>query len=119
MQALMKLYPTPNANPDATGGFNYVQAETFNQNNHQWMSRVDYSISDNTKVYVRYNMQREVQLFPIGLWSSATLQQPPYPTPIQGRNRSDSITASLTKVFNSSMTNEVVFGYTFIGFPNV
>jgi hypothetical protein len=26
MQALMKLYPAPNANPNATGGFNYVQA---------------------------------------------------------------------------------------------
>src|SRR5205814_1745156 len=61
----------------------------------------------------------EVQLFPIGLWSSATLQQPPYPTPIQGRNRSDSITASLTHVFSSGLTNEFVFGYTFIGFPNV
>ena len=83
------------------------------------MSRVDYSISDNTKLFVRYNLQREVQLFPIGLWSSATAQQVPYPTPIQGKNRSDSVTASLTHVFSSSMTNEFVFGYTFIGFPNV
>src|SRR5215471_8261565 len=119
MQALMKLYPLPNADPNSNGGYNWVDDLHFNQNGFQWMSRVDYSISDNTKLYVRYNMQREVQLFPIGLWSSATLQQPPYPTPIQGRNRSDSITASLTKVFNSSMTNEFVFGYTFIGFPNV
>ena len=29
------------------------------------------------------------------------------------------MTASLTHVFNTSMTNEFVFGYTFIGFPNV
>jgi hypothetical protein len=119
MQALMKLYPAPNADPNSNGGYNWVDDLHFNQNGFQWMSRVDYSISDNTKVYVRYNMQREVQLFPIGLWSSATLQQPPYPTPIEGRNRSDSITVSMTKVFNESMTNEVVLGYTFIGFPNV
>jgi hypothetical protein len=83
------------------------------------MSRVDYSISDSTKLYVRYNAQREVQLFPIGLWSSATLNAQPYPTPIQGKNQSDSVTASLTHVFSSSMTNEAVFSYTFIGFPNV
>jgi hypothetical protein len=119
MQALMKLYPAPNADPNSNGGYNWVDDLHFNQNGFQWMSRVDYSISDSTKLYVRYNMQREVQLFPIGLWSAATLQQPPYPTPIQGRNRSDSVTVSLTKVFNSSMTNEFVFGYTFIGFPNV
>jgi hypothetical protein len=118
MQALMKLYPAPNANSDATGGFNYVQAETFNQNNHQWMTRVDYSISDNTKLFVRYNLQREVQLFPVGLWWRNG-GQVPYPTPVEGKNRSDSVTASLTHVFSPSMTNEVVFGYTFIGFPNV
>jgi len=118
MQALMKLFPAPNANSNATGGYNYVQAETFNQNNHQWMTRVDYSISDNTKLFVRYNLQREVQLFPVGLWWRNG-GQVPYPTPVQGKNRSDSVSASLTHVFNPSMTNEVVFGYTFIGFPNV
>src|SRR5882724_9473290 len=119
MQALMKLYPQPNADPNANGGYNWVDDLHFNQNSIQWMSRVDYSVSDNTKLFVRYNMQRETQLFPIGLWSSATIQQIPYPSPIEGKNRSDSLTASLTHVFNPTMTNEFVFGYTFIGFPNV
>ena len=118
MQALMKLYPVANANPNANGGFNYVQAETFNQNNLQWMSRVDYSISDNTKLFVRYNLQRETQQFPVGLWWRQD-QQVPYPTPVQGKNKSDSVTASLTHVFSPTMTNEFVFGYTYIGFPNV
>ncbi len=119
MQALMKLYPMPNADPNSNGGYNYVNDLHFNQNDIQWMTRVDYSISDNTKLFVRYNLQRETQLFPIGLWSSAVTQQLPYPTPIQGKNGSDSITASLTHVFATSMTNEFVFGYTYIAFPNV
>ena len=118
MQSLMKLYPQANANPNATGGYNYVQAETFNQNNIQWMSRVDYSISDNTKLFVRYNLQRETQLFPVGLWWRQT-DQVPYPTSVEGKNKSDSVTASLTHVFSPTMTNEFVFGYTYIGFPNV
>jgi len=118
MVALAKLFPAPNADSNATGGFNYVQAETFNQNNHQWLSRVDYSISDNTKLFVRYNLQREVQLFPVGLWWRNG-GQVPYPTPVQGKNRSDSISASLTHVFSPTLTNEFVFGYTYIGFPNV
>src|SRR5947209_19666769 len=83
------------------------------------MSRVDYSFSDSTKLYVRYNAQREVQLFPIGLWSAANLNAMPYPSPVQGKNQSDSVTASMTHVFSPSMTNEAVFSYTFIGFPNV
>jgi hypothetical protein len=118
MVALMKLFPGPNANANATGGFNYVQAETFNQNNTQWMSRIDYAISDNTKLYLRYNLQRETQQFPVGLWWRNG-GQVPYPTPVEGKNRSDSVSASLTHVFNPTMTNEFVFGYTFIGFPNV
>jgi hypothetical protein len=118
MQSLMNLYPQANANPNATGGYNYVQAETFNQNNIQWMSRVDYSISDNTKLFVRYNLQRETQLFPVGLWWRQT-GQVPYPTSVAGKNKSDSVTASLTHVFSPTMTNEFVFGYTYIGFPNV
>lgn len=118
MVALMKLYPAANKDPNATGGYNYVQAETFNQNSKQWMTRVDYSISDNTKLYLRYNYQREVQQFPVGLWWRQN-NQVPYPTPVEGKNQSDSWTASLTHVFSPSMTNEFVFGYTYIGFPNV
>ena len=117
-QALMNLYAQPNADPNSNGGFNWVDNLPFNQNMIQSMSRMDYSISDNTKLFVRYNQQKEVQLFPIGLWSAAQ-NQSPYPSKVQGKNRSDSVSASLTKVFSSSMTNEVVFGYTFIGFPNV
>lgn len=118
MQALMNLYPHANADPDATGGFNYVQAQIFNQNNRQFTTRVDWNISDNTKVFVRYNYQREVQLFPVGLWWRQS-DQVPYPSSIQGRNKSDSITGTITHVFSPTMTNETVMAYTFIGFPNV
>jgi len=119
MLALMKLYPAPNSDPNITGGYNWTNDLTFSQNNHQWMTRVDYNISDSTKLFVRYNLQREKQPFPMQLWSTATTQQLPYPTPVIGKNRSDSVTASLTHVFSPTMTNEFVFGYTFIGFPNV
>ena len=118
MQALMKLYPAPNADPAITGGYNYVQTEIFNQNNWQWVTRADYNVSDNTKIFVRYNMQREVQQFPVGLWWRNS-SQVPYPTPVEGKNRSDSVTGSLTHVFSPTMTNEVVMAYTFVGFPNV
>jgi hypothetical protein len=118
MIALMKLYPAANANAAQTGGFNLVDQPVFNQNNDQWMTRLDYNISDNTKLFIRYNYQRETQQFPVGLWWTQT-DQVPYPTNILGKNKSDSVTASLTHVFSPSMTNEFVFGYTFVGFPNI
>ena len=118
MLALVKLFPKANADPNATGGYNYTQSEIFNQNNKQWTIRGDYSISDNTKVFVRYNYQREVQQFPVGLWWRNG-DQVPYPSAIQGRNRSDSVTGTITHVFSPSMTNETVIAYTFVGFPNI
>lgn len=118
MLALAKLYPAPNKDPNATGGYNYVQAEIFNQNNRQWAVRGDWSVSNATKVFVRYNYQREVQQFPVGLWWRNG-DQVPYPTPIEGRNRSDSVSGTITHVFSPSMTNETVLAYTFVGFPNV
>lgn len=117
-QALMRLLPLPNADPTGTGGFNYVNQIVFNQNSRQFFTRVDYNISDNTKLFVRYNFQNERQLFPVGLWWRNG-NQVPYPTEIVGKNRSDSISAGLTKVFSPTLTNEFVFGYTFIAFPNV
>lgn len=117
-QALMNLYPLPNANANSNGGYNYVKQITFDQNMYQWANRVDYSISDNTKLFVRYNLQNERQLFPIGLWWRNG-SQVPYPTEVVGKNQSQSLSASLTHVFSPTMTNEFVFGYTYITFPNV
>ena len=117
-KAFMGLYPLPNADPNGNGGFNYVEQIVFNQNMYQWMSRVDYSISDNTKLFVRYNQQADDQKFPVGLWWR-NANQVPYPTQVIGKNSTKSVSASLTHVFSPTMTNEFIFGYTYITFPNV
>ncbi|MBS1875704.1 MAG: carboxypeptidase regulatory-like domain-containing protein [Acidobacteria bacterium] len=116
--ALMKLLPSPNADPNSNGGYNYVNQVVFNQNSNQFMTRVDYSISESTKLFVRYNRQWEQQKFPVGLWWRNG-NQVPYPTPVVGKNSSDSISSSLTHVFSPTMTNELVVAYTQILFPNV
>ncbi len=118
MEAILKLVPEPNVDPAGIGaGFNWVKVLELDQNMHQFVTRVDYSISDYTKLFVRYNLQRELQPFPVQLW----WRNPgavPMPTPIEGRNRSDSIGFNFTKVISPTMTNETVFGYTFVDFPN-
>jgi hypothetical protein len=116
--ALMKLLPAANSDPNSNGGYNYVKQISFNQNSNQFMTRVDYSISESTKVFVRYNRQWEQQQFPVGLWWRNG-NQVPYPTPVIGKNSSDSVSSSLTHVFSPTMTNELVVAYTQIKFPNV
>jgi hypothetical protein len=115
---MTSLLPLPNVDPSSnSAGYNYVQAIGLNQNMKQTLSRVDYSISENTKFYARYNVQTELQPFPVGLWWRNT-GQVPYPTSVVAPNRSDSVSASLTHVFTPTLTNEVVFGYSYINFPN-
>ena len=118
-RTLLNLYPLPNADPAVTGGYNYVDNLLLDQNGTQMLARVDVNVSDNTKLFLRYNRQREVQPFAIGLWWRNGDYQLPYPSSISGKNRSDSVTASLTHVFDPSLTNETVFALTYIDFPNV
>ncbi len=63
-----------------TGGWNYVDNLLVDQPNHQFLTRVDFNISDNTKMFVRYNLQRETQNFVIGLWWRQSGDNVPYPT---------------------------------------
>ena len=115
--ALANLFPAANANPFVTGGYNFVEQVPFQQNGWQMVHRIDYSFSDNTKLFVRYYHQQEAQHFPINLWAQAS-DQVPYPSPILGANHSESVAANLTHVFDPTLTNEFVVNYTYVGFPN-
>ena len=115
--AMAKFFPAPNVEPSANAGFNYVQALTLEQPMYQWTNRVDFNIDDYNRLFVRYNRQKETQNFPLQLWGRAG-DQVPYPTNVVGDNVSQSISASLINTFSPTMTNEFVFGYTFINFPN-
>lgn len=117
MRQLLALTPNPNSNPAQTQGFNWVNALVLTQNMYQSANKVDFNISDNTKLFVRYNRQSEVQPFPIQLWwrNGGAV---PLPTPTLGKNKSDSFSGNLTNVLSPSTTNEFVFGYTFVDFPN-
>jgi hypothetical protein len=116
-QRLIDLFPLPNANPAITDGYNYVQNVPLDQNMHQWLTRFDINVSNNTRLFARYNLQAEEQNFPVGLWWRNPVQVP-YPTEVTAPNRSHSATVSLTKVFGPSLTTESTFAATYIDFPN-
>lgn len=117
-KVLASLLPQANVGSSATSsGFNYARQIVFGQPNTQMTTRVDYSISDNTKLYVKYNRQTDFQQFPVQFWwrNGGAV---PYPTAIVADNRSHSTTTNLTHVFSPTLTNEVVFGLSYVTFPN-
>ena len=123
-QILMNVYPLPNEDPTKLGGFNYANGETRYSNMLQFRGRVDYNISDSLKLYVSYNHQTDNALNSLDVlwgpggtntWAAPTT---PYPTPIVEKSQSDVITANLTKVISPTLTNELIFSYTYLNLPN-
>jgi hypothetical protein len=116
-QKLINLYPQPNANPALNGGYNYVSTSTKPQNADQFRVRVDWAISQSTKLYVSYNRQRDQAYFTDTLWWRPT-PTVPYPTRLSSANNSDSVSVNLTKVFTPTLTNEFVYTYTKLDLQN-
>ncbi len=121
--ALMNTYPLPNVDPGANGGVNYINSQTRYSNMFQIRGRVDYNITDSTKLYVSYNRQNDSAEESLDTlwtgnaqsWASPTT---PYPTPLLETSHSEVVTANLTKIINPTLTNEVVFSYTWLNLPN-
>ncbi len=123
-QILLNVYPLPNEDPTKLAGFNYANGETRYSNMLQFRGRIDYNISDSLKLYVSYNHQTDNALNSLDVlwgpggtntWAAPTT---PYPTPIVEKSQSDVITANLTKVISPTLTNELIFSYTYLNLPN-
>lgn len=116
--AMMNLYPLPNTNPSGNaGGYNYIYATTHSDNQWQLRPRIDWSINENTKLFVSYNVQRELNHNNSTEWWG-TNPTVPYPSALAQGNQSDSISANLTKVFTPTLTNEFIFTWTKLLVPN-
>jgi hypothetical protein len=121
--ALVNTYPHANADPATNGGYNYINAQTRYSNMNQYRARVDYSISNSTKLYVQYNHQNdnsEESLDTLWTGNAQSWADPttPYPSPILATSRSEVITANMTKVFTPTLTNEVIFNWVYLNLPN-
>jgi hypothetical protein len=115
---LLNQYPLPNRNPAENNGFNFVSSIVNPQHRNQQLVRIDYNISDNTKLYTRFNHEGETQPYPYTLWWN-NANQVPTASRVIGENRSFSTSTSLVNVLNPTTTNEVVFAATRLELPNV
>jgi hypothetical protein len=115
-QVMMNMYPLPNRNPANSNGYNYISQLIEPQNRNQQLVRLDYSISDRTKIYTRFNHEGEVQFWPYCLWWNNG-NQVPSPTPVTGGLRSYSSSTNLVQVLNPTTTNEVMFSATWYNLP--
>ena len=105
-KALLNLFPAPNL-AAAPGQANYVYSVLRPNDRNQFTSRFDYSISDKTKLYVRFAREYEEQGFPRGLWWDSSNYE--LPGKLTSKNLGRSVVVNLTNILSSSMTNEILF----------
>lgn len=105
--------------PATHNGWNYVHNTTTDFNQFQNVARIDWSVSDATKVYVRINTSRESANNPNGVWGSSVGSEViPAPTLDVANNTADDIAAALTKVFSPTLTTESTFAWSKTTMPN-
>jgi Carboxypeptidase regulatory-like domain len=108
--ALLKLYPQPNVDPATHGGNNYQFVDQSPTNRWEQTEKVDYSITENTKLTVSYARQDETDIHPVEVWWTPSWELP-YPSPLVAPTTSNVIMSNLTHVFSPTLTNETVFTY--------
>jgi hypothetical protein len=116
-QALMVLVPEPNRTPTSGTDYNYVKSLMNTNNGYMFHTRVDYDLSENTKLYVSYNQQHELYGQPIMRWWKAV---DTVASPGGGASSAHSRTLSgnLVHVFNTETTNEFLANISYLYTPN-
>ena len=108
--------PKPNANPSATGGFNYLEPVTQDQNGWMWRTRADYNYSENSKFYGTYQIQKETDITPIHLWWQPA-NSIKFPGGLSSRDNSKTISGHYVKIINSTLTNDLATGIAYVNYP--
>ena len=108
---LLNWMPKANETPSPANGWsNYGLIESIPQNRWEATGKVDYAISDNTKLTVSYTRQIENDQHPISVWWTPAWTLP-YPSSVSAATTSNEIMSNLTHVFNPTTTNEFVFTF--------
>jgi hypothetical protein len=104
--AYAKTFPPASSQPDGAGDNSYYSVN-FPVNRIEFRIRLDYNISDKTKAFISWNRQDEFDQNPFSVWyfPGNTL---PYPSPMPAHQVSNILSANLTHVFSSTLTNETV-----------
>jgi hypothetical protein len=109
--AIMKMFPAPNADPNLTGGYNFVQNISNVQNGYVWRIRGDYNLNQNTKLFATYQTGTTTFISPAHVWWN-----PPSAIPYPGGSinqptTSRVLTFNLVNVLTPTLTNEFVVGW--------
>jgi len=104
-QAILKLYPEPNVS--GRNDFNYTSSISTQYPRREDILRIDWNITERTRLAARYTNNAEKRLLAYGSFASGlNFPLSPISFPRPGRNG----VLTLTHTFSPTLTNEFIFG---------
>jgi hypothetical protein len=107
-QAMMNLYPTPNAN-NAGAGYNYVNTPVRELNDTRFDTRLDYTLSNKDSLFGRFSYDQAFSFVPGG--SPGFAEANAFGSNQHIINHARNVALGETHVFSPSMINQGSFGY--------
>src|SRR5580700_10824103 len=107
-QAMLNLYPTPNAN-NASGGYNYVNTPVRQLNDTKFDVRLDNNFTNNDSAFARFSYEQAFSYVPGG--SPGFAAQNAFGTNQHIINHARNVAIGETHVFSPTMVNQFNFGY--------
>ncbi len=107
-QAMIDLYPNPNAS-NASAGINYINQPVRELDNTRFDFRLDQTISEKDNGFGRFSYDQAYSFVPGG--SPGFAEANPFGSNQRIRNHARNVALGETHVFNANMVNQATFGY--------
>jgi len=109
-QALVNLYPVPNAS-NAAAGFNFVNEPVRSLNETKFDIRLDHNFSSTDTVFGRFSYDQAVSYVPGGGGVGSFAEQSAFGSNQGIANHARQIAIGETHVFSPTLVNQASFGY--------
>jgi hypothetical protein len=109
-QALINLYPTPNANNPASG-FNFVNEPVRKLDETKFDIRLDHNFSSADTVFARFSYDQAVSYVPGGGGIGSFAEASAFGSNQGFQNHARQVAIGETHVFSSTTVNQASFGY--------
>jgi hypothetical protein len=109
-QALINLYPTPNAN-NAASGFNFVNEPVRKLDETKFDIRLDHNISSSDTVFARFSYDQAVSYVPGGGGIGSFAEASAFGSNQGFINHARQVAIGETHVFSPTTVNQASFGY--------
>ena len=107
-QAMINLYPAPNAN-NAAAGYNYVSQPVRQLDDTRFDIRLDQTFSEKDNAFGRFSYEQAFSFVPGG--SPGFAEANAFGSNQRIRNHARNLGLGETHVFNANMVNQATFGY--------